>query len=113
LLAKHENVFADISWLPHLAGLDRRILAHGWPPVSTPYFHWTRPLLYYFSQTFGLGNKLLWGTDFPSVTPRGGIGALEALTGPHHEDGLPGLSADVIRRLLHENWRLVFKRISS
>ena len=112
LVAKHPNVYGDISWLCGLSGLDRRIVRRIMPVVEDPYHHLLRPLLYYYSQTFGEPHKLLFGTDFPANDPRKGLGILEGINGLMDKRGLPRLPEEAIRRMLEENWKEVFPNLA-
>lgn len=109
LVMKHDNVFADISWLPSLAGLDRHALRRELPVIQYPYLHFLYPLLYYFTQTFGMPNKLLFGSDWPTTSPKDYVELLEKrlnlmLTEMH----LPEIPEQNIHDILHENWKQVF-----
>lgn len=112
LVAKHENVYADISWLPQLAGFDRRALSRYLPQVEHGYYHLIHPLLYYFTQTFGLTDKLLWGTDFPAGSPGRSIETLMGINSWLDQRHLPKLPEESLRRMLHETWRKVFTKLS-
>jgi hypothetical protein len=46
IIAKHPNVYADISWLPQLAGFDRSALSRYLPQVEYGYYHLVHPLLH-------------------------------------------------------------------
>jgi uncharacterized protein len=111
IVAKHENVFADISWLPQLAGFDRRVMPRYLPQVEYGYYHLIHPLLYYFTQTFGLTDKLVWGTDFPAGSPITGVETVNSVSRWLVDHGLPKIPDDTIRLLLHENWRKVFTKL--
>ena len=111
LVAKHDNVYADISWLTQLAGLDRRALSRYLPQVEYPYFHLAYPLLYAFTQSFGLTDKLLWGSDFPAASPATSLAALAQLNGWLAQHNLPQIPQESVDRMLHENWRKVFTRL--
>ncbi|MBI2853383.1 MAG: amidohydrolase [Chloroflexi bacterium] len=114
LMQKHANVFADIAWLPNLAGLDmpekgssgRR---RGVPAVRYPYYHFLYPLVYYLSGASGLPDKLLFGTDFSSVDPVKYINTLENINDLTRQFNLPEIPPDTVHAILHENWRKVFK----
>lgn len=112
LVAKHENVYADISWLPQLAGFDRRALSRYLPQVEYGYYHLIHPLLYYFTQTFGLTDKLLWGTDFPACSPGRSIEILLGINGWLEQHNLPKIPPESLHRMLHETWRKVFTKLS-
>jgi predicted TIM-barrel fold metal-dependent hydrolase len=108
IIAKHPNVYADISWLPQLAGFDRSALSRYLPQVEYGYYHLVHPLLYYFTQTFGLTDKLIWGTDFPAGSPVAGLETVRGINRWLDEHKLPRIPEEVLNRLLHENWRKVF-----
>ncbi len=112
LVAKHENVYADISWLPQLAGMDRRGLSRYLPPLEYPYYHLIHPLLYYFTQSFGLTDKLLWGTDFPAGSPKTSLESVRDINVWLERNGLPRLPQEAIHRLFHENWQRVLTKVS-
>ncbi|MFQ5899869.1 MAG: amidohydrolase family protein [Candidatus Methylomirabilia bacterium] len=112
LVAKHENVYADISWLPQLAGFDRRALSRYLPQVEYGYYHLIHPLLYSFTQTFGLTDKLLWGTDFPAGAPAKSIESLIGINAWLDQHSLPRIPRESLHRMLHENWQKVFARLS-
>ncbi len=110
LMQKHENVFADISWLTNKAGLDRRAVSRYLPVVDYAYYyHWLHPLLYYFSQTWGATDKLLFGTDWPEVSPRRTIELLNNINETLRERHLPEIPAQSIHNILHENWKKVIQ----
>lgn len=112
LVAKHENVYADIAWLAGLAAQDRRIVARNMPTVEYPYFHLAYPLLYYFAQTFGESDKLVWGTDYPAGTPRASQEPFLNINRWLQEQNLPNIPQDALTRIFHENWRKVFRNVT-
>lgn len=109
LMAKHENIYSDISWLAGLAGLDRRAIPWHLPVVEYPYFHLLFPLLYYFTATRGTSDKLLFGTDWPGSSPRRAVDSIEKLNPMLKEYGLPQIPRVAIHNILHRNWRQVFR----
>lgn len=108
LMQKHDNIFADISWLTSVAGLDRRAIPWDLPVVDYPYFHWLYPLLYYFTQTFGLTDKLLFASDFPSCSPKKMVELLKNINPMLKELNLPQIPRTSIDSILNRNWRKVF-----
>ncbi len=109
LMQKHENVFADISWLVSIAGVERSTLPRYLPVVPFPYYHLLHPLLYYFSQTFGPTDKLLWGTDWSASPPKDAINILTNINEISRKYNLPEIPEASIHNILHENWKKVFK----
>lgn len=108
LVQKHENVFADISWLAGIAGLDRRAIPRYLPVVNFPYYHWLHPLLYYFSQTWGPTDKLLYGTDWAAVSPKEGVAILMGVNETLRKYNLPEIPEKSLHNILEENWKKVF-----
>lgn len=109
LLCKHENVYADISWLASLSGLERSTLPRYLPTVNHPFSHFAYPLLYHLSQTFGDTDKILWGTDWSASPPRESIEALRGINAYLKSHSLPEIPERTIENILHENWKKVFK----
>jgi len=109
LLQKHKNVFADVSCLARLSGLDR--IVPGRPVVDFPYFHFLFPLLYYFSQTAGNWDpdKILWGTDWRATHVRESFEMMENLNDMLKKCNLPEIPQLSIDKILYENWKKVFK----
>jgi len=108
LLQKHDNVFADVSWLQSLSAMDRSSIPRYLPVVRFPYYHLLQPLLYYFSQTFGITDKLLFGTDWPSSPPRNSIKILTGINDTLKQYHLPQIPQASINNILRENWKKVF-----
>jgi len=111
IVQKHDNVFADVSWLPAIAGLDRTVLPRYLPQVQFPWYHWLYPLLYYFSATFGLTDKLLWGTDWSGASPKPCYQALINVNEHLRKFNLPEIPVESIHNILHENWKKVFPNL--
>ena len=114
LMQKHPNIFADISWLPFLAGLDAPEKAPmgrlpGVPALVYPYYHLLHPLLYYLSGVSGLPDKLLFGTDYSSVSPVRYVDILTNINELTTKFNLPEIPQQTIENILHENWKRVFK----
>jgi len=109
LLEKHEHVYADLAWLSQISGLDRTRMSSKYPPVLVPYFHWYYPILLYLSGTWGLRDKLIWGSDWPWSSPRNGIELLTNINEYLRKDNLPEIPQEIIHNILHENWKKVFK----
>ena len=110
IVAKHPNVYADVSWLTGISGLDRRILSKNQPQVDYGYyFHFVYPLIYHLSQTHGESDKLIFGTDWGNSSPRGDIKIFENINLLTRKLKLPEIPDQIIYNILHENWRNVFK----
>ncbi len=109
LMTKHDNVFADISWLVSVAALDRRAIPWHLPVVEYPYFQLLFPILYYFTQTHGTSDKLIFGSDWPGASPRRAVEVIQNLNSMLKEYNLPQLPRIAIYNILHRNWRQVFK----
>lgn len=117
LLQKHDNVFADISWLVSLAGIERTTYPSYLPVVQFPYFHLLLPLLYYFSQTFGSTDKLIWGSDWVpfSSPPKGRLNDVNIIPNLNEwlrKYNLPEIPEEKLRNILHENWKKVYPDIA-
>jgi len=112
LVQKHENVFADISYLPSVSGLERTIINRRMPVVNYPYLHYAYPLLYCLSQVYGGADKLLFGTDWGVSQPQATIDVLRGLNDYLCKCGLPLIPEPTIHNILHENWKRVFTRIA-
>ncbi|MFC2003571.1 amidohydrolase family protein [Chloroflexota bacterium] len=109
LIQKNDNVFADISLLGYLSGLDRRSIRSFLPVVDFGYYyHFLHPLLFYFSQTFGPTDKLLFGSDYPAASPRRAIEILNGMNKMLREAHLPEIPEQSIHNILYENWKKVF-----
>lgn len=109
LIKKHPNVFGDISLLTAHSGLDKLTLSKYLPEVQFSYYHWLYPLLYYFTQTFGQTDKLLWGTDWSGCSPKTGVELLSGVNKELKKYDLPEIPEKSIHNILHENWKKVFK----
>ena len=112
LMQKHENVFADISWLVSLVGIDRRAISKYHPVVPYPYFNWVYPLLYCLSQTFGGTDKLIFGTDWTAMEPKNLINALENVNDLTRQMNLPEIPEHTIHNIIHENWKKIFTKLA-
>ena len=84
VLRKHPNVYADVS-------------GGGW---ARPYQAWQA--LVYMSE-WGVGEKLLFGSDFPLWTPYEGIAGLRALNDQVAGTNLPRVPDDMIEAIIHRN----------
>ena len=110
IVTKHPNVYADVSWLTGISGLDRRLISKYHPQVDYGYyFHLVYPLVYHLSQTYGDTDKLIFGTDWGNSTPGGDIKILENINDLTKKLNLPEIPEQVVHNLLHENWKKVFK----
>lgn len=112
LVQKHENVFADISYLPSVSGVERTILSRRMPVVNYPYLHFAYPLLYCLSQVYGGADKLIFGTDWGVCRPQECIEALMGLNDYLNGQNLPLIPEETLRNILHENWKRVFTRLT-
>jgi predicted TIM-barrel fold metal-dependent hydrolase len=108
LVAKHPNVFTDISWLPNLSGLERSTMPRYLPVVTYPYINFFYPLLSVLSQPFGNTDKLIFGTDWTSSPPEKYIKLLRGINEHTKALGLPEVPEETIERILNENWKQVF-----
>ncbi len=111
LIKKHPNVFTDCSNFGHLAGFDTWLTDHFGiqkPAVHYPYFHLVEPFLYNFS-TPGEQHKILFGTDFPNIGGEKALKVLEELPAIMKQMGLPPIPKPCTDRIVHENWKQVFK----
>jgi len=109
LVQKHDNVFADISWLASLSSFERSTLSSYLPVVNFPYFHYAYPLLYHLSQPFGGTDNIIWDTDWSSSPPKESIKVLKSINSYLNKLNLPEIPESVIDSILHENWKQVFK----
>jgi hypothetical protein len=110
LVQKHTNVYTDVAWFASLAGLDRLALSKYHPQIDYAYyFHLVYPLIYHLSQTFGDTDKILFGTDWNSSSPRRFVEILEHINELTKKLKLPKIPDETIHNLLHENWKKVFK----
>ncbi len=112
LVQKHENVFADISYLPSAAGLERTILSRQMPVVNFPYIHYVYPLLYNLSQAYGGADKLIFGTDWGVSKPKEAIEALRGINNYLRKYDLPLIPGQTLENILQENWKKVFTRLA-
>jgi predicted TIM-barrel fold metal-dependent hydrolase len=112
LVQKHENVFADISYLPSVSGLERTIISRHLPVVSFPYLHYAYPLLYCLSQVYGGADKLIFGTDWGVCQPRQTIEVLRGINEYLRRYDLPEIPEATIDNILYENWKKVFTHIA-
>ncbi len=112
LVQKHENVYADISYLPSVSGLERTIINRHMPAVNYPYLHYAYPLLYCLSQVYGGSDKLLFGTDWGVSQPQETIDILRGLNDYLSKCSLPLVPESTIENILQENWKKVFTRIA-
>jgi len=78
---KHPNVYADVSALP-----------------ARP---WTLYEGLLFAQEWGAGGKLLFGSDFPVMTPAAAIGALRNVNAVVEGTAMPRVSEGMIEDIIH------------
>jgi predicted TIM-barrel fold metal-dependent hydrolase len=112
LMQKHANIYADISWLGSLAGIDEqdRSPVRRSPPVVTyPYFHLLYPLVYCLSGVTGGRDKLIFGSDWPGSNPVTYINILNNINELMAKHNLPEIPEKTIHDILHENWKKVFR----
>ncbi|MCH8241567.1 MAG: amidohydrolase, partial [Planctomycetes bacterium] len=83
LLAKHPNVYAEISWL----------LAQPWQAYQT--------LLSAYQ--FGVMDKLLFGSGFPHDSPSHGIEELYGIAHMIHETNLPTIPREQLRGIVERD----------
>lgn len=105
LMAKHANLYADISILPFVAGLSSMVK----PVIPYPYFGMDHHLLYHFTVAARNPNKLLYASDVQDQKE-----AIEAFQGVNprlKKMGLPTIPQDNFDRIFHENWKQVFTSI--
>ncbi len=113
LVAKHPNVYADISWMCGIAGLEKPTVGVVTSPqVEYPVFHLLYPLLYHFSQTFGEPDKLLFGSDYPATTSAGSASTVRDLNRLMDQYRLPRIPQAALDRILDENWKKVLPRLA-
>jgi len=107
VITKNPNVYGEVSWLPGIAGLNPN--SPNPPTVLNPYFMLDYPILYYFSQTFGTRDKLIWGTDV--ADPRDSLDSVRTINKRLEKQGLPTIPQDAIDRMINETWKQVFTKI--
>ena len=83
LLAKHPNVFAEVSWLVH-----------------QPWQAYNALLTAY---QYGVMNKLLFGSGFPTATASQCIEALYSINHLVHETNLPTIPREVLRGIVERD----------
>lgn len=81
VIRKHPHVYADVSAL-----------------VARP---WTLYEGLLFSQEWGAGGKLLFGSDYPILTPARTIEALRAVNDVVTGTGMPRVDAELIEGIIH------------
>lgn len=108
LIQKHENVFADISWLDSISGLDRLYLPRYLPAIEYPYYNLLHPLLYCLSQTFGDTDKLIWGSDWRGSSVRRSLSVITGINEVLDQYSLPLIPQATLDKITHENWKKVF-----
>ena len=106
LLAKHPNLYADISMMPFGAGLSS---SPNSPPVVYPFPHLDEPFLYYFSTPACNHNKLLWASDVQH--PKESMEAFRGVNQRLKQKGWPSIPENLLERLFSENWMQVFTKI--
>ncbi|MBI4298906.1 MAG: amidohydrolase family protein [Chloroflexi bacterium] len=106
LMAKHPNLYADVSMMPSGAGLWATRPA---PPVLMPFLHLDLPLLNYFSMPSRSHNKLLWASDVQH--PKESMAAFRGVNQRLKERGYPTIPENFMENIFHENWKQVFTKI--
>ena len=109
LLAKHPNLYADVSMMPYGAGLSR-LTGTREPAMQYPLLHLDSPLLFYFSLPTRYTHKLMWASDVQN--PKESMEGFLGVNGRLKEAGLPTIPEDAIERMFHENWQRVFPKIA-
>lgn len=113
LLYKHENVYADISMIGGIAGLDRRAVSRRFPVVDFGYYYnFLQPLTYYFTQTWGFVDKLLFGTDWTACSPQRLLEILRNLPQMARKLNMPEIPEQAIHNIIYENWKKVFPSLA-
>lgn len=88
LIRKHPNLYADVSALHY------------------------RPLRHYLAfmsaLEYGVENKLIFGSDFPSATPEQVMSGLRKVNDIVLGSNLPKFPEEAIERMIYENWRSFF-----
>ncbi|MBI4298587.1 MAG: amidohydrolase family protein [Chloroflexi bacterium] len=107
LMAKHTNLYADISMLPFAAGISTIFPT----TVSYPYFALDHPLLFYFSVPARNRDKLIFGSDVQH--PKEAIEGFQGVNPRLEKMGLPKIPQDAFDRIFHENWKQVFTKIKA
>ncbi|MBI4299199.1 MAG: amidohydrolase family protein [Chloroflexi bacterium] len=109
LMAKHPNLYSDISGVP---GRARQPSAGvNTPPVFYPFAHAYEPFLIYFSTPARNHNKLLWATDVS--VPKEHLEGFHNINPGLKQMGLPTIPEDRMEKILHENWKPVFTKIKA
>lgn len=88
LIRKSPNVYADISAVHY-----------------RPWRYWQALVT---ASEYGVVNKLLLGSDFPSATIDQVIAGLRNVNAPVAGTGLPHISVEQQQMIIHENWKAVF-----
>jgi uncharacterized protein len=112
LLQKNKNVFADLSVLPALAGLDRQAVAWNRPVIDdNPYYDWLYPLLRAFSTSTGNNpaDKLLFATDYPMQNPKQTVEIIKNTSQLLKERNLPVIPRASLDAILNRNWKKIYK----
>ncbi|MBI4298245.1 MAG: amidohydrolase family protein [Chloroflexi bacterium] len=109
LMAKHANLYSDISGVP---GRARKPSAGvNAPPVFYPFAHAYEPFLIYFSTPARNHNKLLWATDVS--VPKEHLEGFRNINPGLKQMGYPTIPEDRMEKILHENWKPVFTKIKA
>ena len=87
LIRKHPNLYANVSMLHY------------------------RPLRHYqafmTALEYGVEHKLIFGSDFPSATPKQVIAGLHKVNDVPKAAGLPRFPEEAIHNIIYENWKQV------
>ena len=85
LIRKHPNLYANISALHY------------------------RPLRHYqafmTALEYGVGHKLIFGSDFPSATPDQVVAGQQKINDVVEGTNFPKIAEEMIHNILHENWK--------
>jgi predicted TIM-barrel fold metal-dependent hydrolase len=87
LIRKHPNLYANISALHY-----------------RPWRHWQA---FITALEYGVENKLIFGSDFPSATPEQLIAGLHKVNDIVEGSKLPKFPREVIDQIIYENWKQV------
>jgi predicted TIM-barrel fold metal-dependent hydrolase len=117
LMCKHKNIFADISAMAWMGGLNRAITPKYLPFVECPFFSYLEPILLYFSQTSMIGgtDKLIWGSDWVGgngTLVKQEVDAVSRINPELRKIGFPEIPEKSLHNILHENWKKVFTKLA-
>lgn len=90
LVRKCPNVYTDVSALHY-----------------RPWRYWQAMVT---ATEYGIGHKLLLGSDFPSATITNVINGLRNVNKPVEGTNLPQISSEIQNRIIYENWKEFFNQ---